>query len=964
MRDIPVFHREQEMAAVTEELARAQQGQPAVLVIAGGHGMGKTTLLQAALDQVRATAVILHARCHEAERDFPFGVVRQLFDTMTSAAEDGPAGSLTAGFAGPGGGPGGGQEQDLHSLYQATRSLAASKSVIIAVDDFNYADAASAQWFSYIARRLDGLPVSLILAGDTDYPGGAQVADELRPLPYFRAVNPRPLCGKCGESLVATVFSRPVDVEFAAACHQLACGNPLVLLELCRRLRSAGVAPEKARLDRVAEIGATALWETVSPGLRLRQRSTVELIECLAILGADASLETAAILAGHGELAIEGARELLGRAGLLAGQPPSRFAHPHLAAAIVARMDPERRCELHSEAAALLARLGAPPADVAAHVMSVSPSGALGNVQVLRAAAREAATEKDWPEAARFLRRALAETTEPDLLAAISGDLGAVETHRDVPSSLRYMRAVVGQPRAPRDAAAALVPFTSLGLTLNSAAAGQAFASAYGQLVSAGPDAGDRLALLRLGTQAMLSGHRTEIRPALAMLADRVPAPWPKAQANLAPLRRQATPVEAAAEDLRCALAIATAARGKARRRVAGWAGHCGEVGETPDRHAGWLPTPGCALVLTWADLLGEASALAERHVELAQSRRSTAELALTRVVAAEVAFRRGDLGASLAAGQAAMDDATAVGAYGLRVAAAALSARVLIERGEADAAAALLAGSDPSTGVHHLIAGFHRYVRARHELASGRLREGLALLMDAGRSLSAHGITNPACVGWRSRAVLTHARLGQGVLARKLAAEDIAAARAWGAPVTIGRALTAASAAHPPAEALGMLSDAVAILDGTGALLEQARAHVRLGAALNSAGRDRDAREALHRGLDLATGCGAVQLAARARDRLLAAGARQREATGFQPAPLTAGERRVTELVVQGLTNQEVAIKLCISKRTVDTHLAHVYRKLGIRSRSRLSEAVRSMAGNGVAVHVEPRPAEMAMRI
>jgi DNA-binding CsgD family transcriptional regulator len=942
MRDIPIFHREQEMAAVAEELARAQQGQPAVLVITGAHGMGKTTLLQAALDRERATSVILHARCHEAERDFPFGVVRQLFDTMTSAAENGPAGSLTAGFAGPGNGNGNGQEQDLHSLYQATRSLAASKSVIIAVDDFNYADPQSAQWFSYIARRLDGLPVSLILAGDTDYPGGAQVAAELRPLPYFRVVNLQPLCGKCGESLVATVFSKPVDVEFAAACHQLACGNPRVLLELCRRLRGAGTAPAKAEVDRVAEIGAAALWETVSPGLRLRQRSTVELIECLAILGPDASLETAAILAGHGELAIEGARELLGRAGLLAGQPPSRFAQPHLAAAIVTRMDPERRCDLHSDAAALLARLGAPPGDVAAHVMSISPSGTAGNVQVLRAAAREAAAAKNWPEAARFLRRALAETTDPDLHLAISGDLGAVEMHRDVPSGLRYMRSVVGQTRAARDAAAALVPFTSLGLTLNSAAAGQAFAHTYGQLVAAGPGATDRLALLRLGAQAMLSGHRTEIRPALAMLAGRAPAP----------LRRQATPVEAAAEDLRCALAIAIAARGNARRRVAGRAGRCADAGEGADRDGGWLPAPGCALVLGWADLLDEATALAERHVELALGRRSTAELALARVVAAEIAYRRGDLAASIAAGQAAMADATAVGAYGLHVAACALSARVLIERGEADAAAALLAASDPDAGAHHLIAGFHRYVRARHELASGRPREGLALLTDAGRLLTAHGIMNPACVGWRGRAVLAHARLGQATLARKLAAEDVAAARAWGAPVTIGRALTTASAAHPPAEALDLLCDAVTILDGTGALLERARAQVRLGAALHAAGRDRDAREALHRGLDLATRCGATRLAARAQDRLAAAGARQREASGFQPSPLTAGERRVTELVVQGLTNQEVAIKLCISKRTVDTHLAHVYRKLGIRSRSRLRDAVHSMADHSMADH------------
>ena len=88
-----------------------------------------------------------------------------------------------------------------------------------------------------------------------------------------------------------------------------------------------------------------------------------------------------------------------------------------------------------------------------------------------------------------------------------------------------------------------------------------------------------------------------------------------------------------------------------------------------------------------------------------------------------------------------------------------------------------------------------------------------------------------------------------------------------------------------------------------------------------------------------------------------MSAGARTREPTGFQAIPLTARERRVTELVVQGLTNQEVAVKLCISKRTVDTHLAHVYRKLGIRSRSRLREAVPSLAGHDEPLtHDEPR--------
>ena len=436
---------------MAEELARAEQGQPVVLVITGAHGTGKTTLLQAALERVHGVPVILQARCHEAEKDFPFGAVRQLFDAAAGPAgrPAAPEQPVAAAFAGPG--PG--QEQDLHMLYKAARSLAVSKSLIIAVDDFNFADPQSAQWFSYIARRLDGLPVSMILAGDTDQRGGAKVAAELQPLPYYREVSLSPLCWQCSQTLVATVFAKPVDVEFAAACHRLADGNPLVLLEMCRRLQGAGVTPVTGQACRVAEIGAVALWETVSAGLRLRQRSTVELIECLAILGPDADLDTAAMLAGHGELAVLDARELLGRAGLLAGQPASRFAQPHLPAAIVARMDPERRSALHGKAAELLTRFGAPPADVAAHVMSISPIGVSDHVQVLRAAAQEAISAQNWPEAARYLRRALAEATDPDLACSISADLGAVEMHGDVPSCLRYLRAVAGQAREPRQAA-------------------------------------------------------------------------------------------------------------------------------------------------------------------------------------------------------------------------------------------------------------------------------------------------------------------------------------------------------------------------------------------------------------------------------------------------------------------------------------------------------------------------------
>ena len=44
--------------------------------------------------------------------------------------------------------------------------------------------------------------------------------------------------------------------------------------------------------------------------------------------------------------------------------------------------------------------------------------------------------------------------------------------------------------------------------------------------------------------------------------------------------------------------------------------------------------------------------------------------------------------------------------------------------------------------------------------------------------------------------------------------------------------------------------------------------------------------------------------------------------------------EHSVVKLVVEGLTNREVAVKLFLSIHTVDSHLRHVYRKLDINSR------------------------------
>jgi DNA-binding CsgD family transcriptional regulator len=145
----------------------------------------------------------------------------------------------------------------------------------------------------------------------------------------------------------------------------------------------------------------------------------------------------------------------------------------------------------------------------------------------------------------------------------------------------------------------------------------------------------------------------------------------------------------------------------------------------------------------------------------------------------------------------------------------------------------------------------------------------------------------------------------------------------------------------EPGGADLELLREAAQVLAGSGAALEQARALVDLGAALRRAGRRSDGADSLREGLDLAHRCGASALAARAREELVAAGARPRRDALRGRDALTASELRVARLAADGRTNREIAQALFISLRTVETHLTHAYQKLAIRSRDALSGAL-----------------------
>ena len=111
-----------------------------------------------------------------------------------------------------------------------------------------------------------------------------------------------------------------------------------------------------------------------------------------------------------------------------------------------------------------------------------------------------------------------------------------------------------------------------------------------------------------------------------------------------------------------------------------------------------------------------------------------------------------------------------------------------------------------------------------------------------------------------------------------------------------------------------------------------QARALLALGAVRRRARLKRTAREAIEASLVLFEECGADGWAEKARAELGAIGGRRRE------SDLTAAERRVATLAAEGRTNREVAAALFVGERTVETHLSHIYAKLGVRSRTELA--------------------------
>ena len=233
-------------------------------------------------------------------------------------------------------------------------------------------------------------------------------------------------------------------------------------------------------------------------------------------------------------------------------------------------------------------------------------------------------------------------------------------------------------------------------------------------------------------------------------------------------------------------------------------------------------------------------------------------------------------------------------------------------------------------------------FAQARLALARRDPVAALADALEAGRRLADEfGIDHPGFVPWRHTAALAAAALGEDARARGLAGEQLELAQTLGVPRALGLALRTAATVAAESRQIALLGDAADALEHSPSTLERTHVLAALGGALRRAGRRSDAQVPLREALQLADGMGAAPLAKAARDELRATGARPRRAAFTGADALTPAELRVAQFAAQGLTNAQIAQDLFVTTKTVQTHLAHAYRKLEISSRRQLADAL-----------------------
>ncbi len=932
-----LLEREGALARLAEATARARAGGGTTVVVEGSAGIGKSALLAAAARAASADGLqVLGARGSELEREYAFGVIRQLFEPLMRAVSKPDRDRLLRGAAGPAAatlglaeaaGSGTPGFAGAHAIYWLTVNITESAPALLAVDDAHWSDVSSLRALDYLVRRTADLPLVLLIAMRPQEPGAPNdLLDGLRTSP---GAVPLPVTSLDGVGVAELVRRRipQAGPELCDAFADATGGNPLLVHELVRTLSAQGDVPEPDEVERTA---------LPSLGDRLRRRiervdpDAAELARAMAVVGDGGRLHTAAALAGLDADRAGRLAHALRRIEVLAAEDPFVFVHPLSRRSLYDGIPASKRYRDHAAAADVLERQGAAPERVASHLQVLPPAGSPRVAATLLAAANQALERAAPDETVAWLERALAEHASEPPEAELLAHLATAQTLLRDPAAAGTLQRAYESVRDPRRR-------------------GEIAASLSYILAGAGEWEASIQVIERADRE--LSDEHRAIHAELTAIRATVELYDPRRAASFDRRRGLYESIAAGEEWGSRAMAAVLAVDASFRGRLADARRLCARA-QLDDlllsTRAGSWASPQLLTALLGTDDL-EAAAGAIGTVRAAASASgSTLGTVFALGYGAWANARRGDLAAAEADLQSAIRLTEMASMPMLLVTLAHIIVDVLLERDPDPQFAAQIEATElPPQLAQTYTGAMLLETRGRLRVAAKR-RGGIEDLRAAGAILSELRV-GPTGTIWRSELALALPGANRAE-ATALVDEELRLARISGLARPVGVALRAAGVlASDPARVLSLLEDSVAVLEQSPARLELTRSLVTFGSALRRGGQRRRARGLLERGLELATACGAEKLQRRAQSELVAAGG-SRRADLLDGATLTASELRVAQLAAAGASNAEIAQGLFVSLKTVETHLAHTYSKLGLAGAGSRRRLAGLLEGSGLA--------------
>ncbi len=887
--------RDRELLSLSRAVDDLRAGAGGVLLIEGSAGIGKTRLLlEAGRLAAAAGATVLSARASELERAFGFGTVRQLYEPLLLEPARGDA--LFAGAA-QGARPvfetvdddrAEGSFAVLHGLHRLTANLAAEGPVLLGVDDLQWCDTASLRFLAYLVKRIEVLPVLVVMTvrtGEPQAPDG--LLAELLLEPSATVLRPQALSLDATGAVVRTRLDGAADA-FVAVCHSTTCGNPLLLRQLVRALESEGVPPDAVHTDTVRAVGSRAVASLVMLRLRRMPASAVEVARAVAFVGPDADLPTIAALAQLPEEQAAEALDVLSRGEILADSRPLRFVHPLVQDAVYSDVSPGDRALRHERAARTLHERGAPAERVAAHLLLAPARGDGVTVRVMRTAALLAAGRGASDSAVTFLRRALDEPPAAGDRVDVLVELGRLESMVDGVAAVAHLTEAYASLTDPVERARLAMVIARTQAFVGRRGAATGFAAAAAESIPAGYD--DE----RQGLQALVrvTGYMHGLPPAGYRTG---PDPEVTGSGNGARMLAAARSLELMVAGRDRVRAVELARFALADDRLL-----------DEDHMLLWIPAVD-VLLLADADV-GDLWRHARSHARVAGS--LFAMLSVNTWHGYQQ-WRRGRLDDALASMGDALQQMPVWGPLSMGGSyVAAFMAGIHLDRGDVDAAARIVRDSRSLARIGDG-ARVMRLVTAQLYLAQGRPEAALAALQ---AQTGDFDIDNPAWDNWREPAARAHAALGHIDQALAIAVEHVTLLRRWGAPSWLGDGLVLMGELRG-ADGLPLLREAVDVLTATDASLSLARA--RLALARHPEVDRVEAVGLLRAVVHAALECGSPLVVDAALAALVERGER---ADGDREARIrmTDRERQVLDLTDAGLDVHQVAQRLFLTPGVV----------------------------------------------